>query len=46
MALKVCSRAAVMVKGRIVLEGSAAELTDRSALVASYLGEEPAVASG
>ncbi len=46
LALKVCTRAAVMVNGRIVLEGSAAELTDRSALVASYLGEEPAVAAG
>jgi branched-chain amino acid transport system ATP-binding protein len=43
MALKVCTRAAVMVNGRIVLEGTAEELTDRSALVASYLGEEPAV---
>jgi branched-chain amino acid transport system ATP-binding protein len=46
LALKVCTRAAVMVNGRFVLEGSAAELTDRSALVASYLGEEPAVAAG
>ena len=46
LALRVCTRAAVMVNGRIVLEGSAAELTDRSALVASYLGEEPAVAAG
>ena len=46
LALKVCNRAAVMVNGRIVLEGSAAELTDRSALVASYLGEEPAVPAG
>jgi branched-chain amino acid transport system ATP-binding protein len=45
MALKVCSRASVIVNGRIVLEGSAAELTDRQALVASYLGEEPAVAA-
>jgi branched-chain amino acid transport system ATP-binding protein len=45
MALKVCTRAAVMVNGRIVLEGTAEELTDRSALVASYLGEEPAVTS-
>jgi branched-chain amino acid transport system ATP-binding protein len=46
LALKISSRAAVMVNGRIVLEGSAAELTDRSALVASYLGEEPAVPAG
>jgi branched-chain amino acid transport system ATP-binding protein len=46
MALKLCTRAAVMVNGRIVLAGSAEELTDRSALVASYLGEEPAVTGG
>jgi branched-chain amino acid transport system ATP-binding protein len=46
MALKLCTRAAVMVNGRLVLEGTAAELTDRSALVASYLGEEPAVTQG
>jgi branched-chain amino acid transport system ATP-binding protein len=46
LALKISSRAAVMVNGRIVLEGSAADLTDRSALVASYLGEEPAVPAG
>jgi branched-chain amino acid transport system ATP-binding protein len=44
MALKHCSRAAVMVGGKFVLEGTAADLADREALVASYLGEEPAVA--
>jgi len=44
MALKHCSRAAVMVGGKLVLEGTAAELADREALVASYLGEEPALA--
>jgi len=44
MALKHCSRAAVMVGGKLVLEGSAADLADREALVASYLGEEPALA--
>jgi branched-chain amino acid transport system ATP-binding protein len=43
MALRHCSRAAVMVGGRIVLEGTADELADREALVASYLGEEPAL---
>jgi branched-chain amino acid transport system ATP-binding protein len=43
MALRHCSRAAVMVGGRIVLEGGADELADREALVASYLGEEPAL---
>jgi branched-chain amino acid transport system ATP-binding protein len=44
MALKHCTRAAVMVTGRLVLEGTADELADREALVASYLGEEPALA--
>ena len=43
IALRHCSRAAVMVGGRIVLEGAAEELADREALVASYLGEEPAL---
>ena len=32
-----------MVGGRIVLEGGAEELADREALVASYLGQEPAL---
>lgn len=44
MALRHCTRAAVMVGGRFVLEGTAADLADREALVASYLGEEPALA--
>jgi branched-chain amino acid transport system ATP-binding protein len=43
MALRHCSRAAVMVGGKLVLEGTADELADREALVASYLGEEPAL---
>ena len=43
MALKICTRACVMVTGKVVLQGTSAELADRSALVASYLGEEPAV---
>ena len=43
MALRHCSRAAVMVGGKLVLEGTAADLADREALVASYLGEEPAL---
>jgi branched-chain amino acid transport system ATP-binding protein len=43
MALKHCSRAAVMVNGSLVLEGTAEDLADREALVASYLGEEPAL---
>jgi hypothetical protein len=33
-----------MVGGKLVLEGTAADLADREALVASYLGEEPALA--
>jgi branched-chain amino acid transport system ATP-binding protein len=44
MALKHCTRAAVMVGGTLVLEGTAEDLADREALVASYLGEEPALA--
>ena len=44
MALKHCSRAAVMVGGQLVLEGAAEDLADREALVASYLGEDPALA--
>ena len=43
MALKHCSRAAVMVGGKLVLQGTAEELADREALVASYLGEGPAL---
>jgi branched-chain amino acid transport system ATP-binding protein len=43
LALRLCSRACVMVAGKVVLTGSADELQDRSALVASYLGEEVAV---
>jgi len=44
MALRHCTRAAVMVGGKLVLEGTAEELGNREALVASYLGEEPALA--
>ena len=44
IALRHCTRAAVMVGGKLVLEGTAADLADREALVASYLGEEPAFA--
>jgi branched-chain amino acid transport system ATP-binding protein len=43
MALRHCTRAAVMVTGKLVLEGTAEDLADREALVASYLGEEPAL---
>jgi branched-chain amino acid transport system ATP-binding protein len=45
MALQHSSRAAVMVGGKLVLEGAAEDLADREALVASYLGGEP-VATG
>jgi branched-chain amino acid transport system ATP-binding protein len=44
MALRVSTRAAVVVGGRIVLSGTADELGDREALVASYLGEEEVLA--
>jgi branched-chain amino acid transport system ATP-binding protein len=44
MALRHCTRAAVMVGGKLVLEGTAEDLSDREALVASYLGEDPALA--
>jgi branched-chain amino acid transport system ATP-binding protein len=43
MAQKISTRAAVVVGGRVVLAGTAEELGDRAALVASYLGEQPAV---
>jgi branched-chain amino acid transport system ATP-binding protein len=46
MALRLCTRACVMVNGQIVLQGSAEEVADRSALVASYLGEEVTTTSG
>jgi branched-chain amino acid transport system ATP-binding protein len=45
MAQKISTRAAVVVNGQVVLAGTAEELGDRSALVASYLGEQPAVAA-
>jgi branched-chain amino acid transport system ATP-binding protein len=39
LALRVCSRAAVMSGGSIALTADAAELHDRDALLASYLGQ-------
>jgi branched-chain amino acid transport system ATP-binding protein len=39
MALQVCSRASVMVGGRFVLSGAAAELDSRQELLRSYLGQ-------
>ena len=44
MAQRISTRAAVVVNGRVVLAGSAEELSDRAGLVASYLGEQAAVA--
>jgi branched-chain amino acid transport system ATP-binding protein len=46
MALKICTRACVMVTGEFVLRGTGAELADRAALVASYLGERTEAAAG
>lgn len=37
-AMRICHRASVLVKGSIVLEGTAEELGDREALIDSYLG--------
>jgi len=41
-ALKLCDRAAALTQGRIFLEGTAAEMSDRSALLDSYLGQTKA----
>jgi branched-chain amino acid transport system ATP-binding protein len=41
-ALRLCDRAAALVGGRIVLEGNAAEMSDRGALLDSYLGQKEA----
>ena len=41
-ALRLCDRAAALTQGRIVLEGSAAEMNDRTALLDSYLGQTKA----
>ncbi len=41
-ALALCDRAYVMSQGKIVLAGSAAELSDRQALMDSYLGQTDA----
>jgi len=38
LALGLCDRAMVVVDGEVVLRGAAAELSDRDALLASYLG--------
>jgi len=40
MALRICQRAAVLVGGKVVLQGTAAELSDRAALLDSFLGQE------
>jgi branched-chain amino acid transport system ATP-binding protein len=45
MAQRISTRAAVVVGGRVVLTGTPEELSDRAGLVASYLGEQPALAA-
>jgi branched-chain amino acid transport system ATP-binding protein len=40
MAMRVAERAYVLAQGQVVLSGSAGDLTDRSALLRSYLGQE------
>jgi branched-chain amino acid transport system ATP-binding protein len=40
-ALALCSRASVMVNGKIVVEGPTAELTDRASMLETYLGNRP-----
>ncbi|MDW3215602.1 MAG: ABC transporter ATP-binding protein [Ilumatobacteraceae bacterium] len=37
-AMRVCSRASVLVKGKVVLEGTAESMSNREALIESYLG--------
>ncbi len=39
-ALRLCDRAAAIVDGKVVLEGSAADMGDRAALLDSYLGQK------
>jgi branched-chain amino acid transport system ATP-binding protein len=41
-ALQLCDRAAALVEGRIVLTGTRAEMSDRTALLDSYLGQREA----
>jgi branched-chain amino acid transport system ATP-binding protein len=43
LALALCDRASVLAGGKIVLSGPAAELRDREALIASYLGQRAAI---
>jgi branched-chain amino acid transport system ATP-binding protein len=45
MAQRISNRALVVVNGRVVLAGTAEDLSDRATLVASYLGEQPTVAA-
>jgi branched-chain amino acid transport system ATP-binding protein len=45
-ALAIASRAAVLVGGKIVLSGTAAELSDRGALLDSYLGQAEVTQAG
>jgi branched-chain amino acid transport system ATP-binding protein len=45
-ALELAARAYVLVKGAVVLAGASTELSDREALMASYLGQRREVAPG
>jgi branched-chain amino acid transport system ATP-binding protein len=40
-ALQLCSRAAVLVNGRIAVEGDTADFTDRESMLETYLGNRP-----
>jgi branched-chain amino acid transport system ATP-binding protein len=45
-ALAVCDRASVLVNGRIEMSGAADELSDRGAMLASFLGQKDASEAG
>jgi branched-chain amino acid transport system ATP-binding protein len=45
-ALAICDRASVLVNGRVEMSGVAHELTDRQAMLASFLGQKDAAEAG
>jgi hypothetical protein len=45
-ALAICDRASVLVNGRVEMSGAAHELTDRQAMLASFLGQKDAAEAG
>jgi branched-chain amino acid transport system ATP-binding protein len=45
-ALAICDRASVLVNGRVAMSGAAHELTDRQAMLASFLGQKDAAEAG